>query len=52
MMGFFSGLVKVGIDVVNLPIEVAKDVVTFGGVFAGRRKSYTKEALEEMKEKS
>ena len=35
-------------DIVTLPIEVAKDVVTLGGVATERRKSYTEERFEKL----
>jgi hypothetical protein len=42
----FDGL----IDVVTSPIEVAKDVVTLGGVLNDKEESYTERRLKKLKE--
>ena len=35
-------------DIATLPIEVAKDVFSLGGIAADRRKSYTRERFEKL----
>lgn len=49
-MGIFSALVKIAIDTVTLPIDVAKDVFTLGGVVTGQEKPYTLQKLDRIKE--
>ena len=34
-MGFFSNILRAGINVAIVPVEVVKDVVTMGGVVTG-----------------
>lgn len=51
-MGLFGKLVSTAINVATLPVAVAKDVVTLGGVSTSRRESYTAEKLEQIKEES
>jgi hypothetical protein len=40
-MGFFSDLTSVVIQTALLPVEVAKDVVTMGGIMTDQSKPYT-----------
>jgi hypothetical protein len=46
----FSELFDGVIDCVTAPIEVAKDVVTLGGVLNDKDKSYTEKRLEKLKD--
>lgn len=49
-MGLFGALVRTAVNVVTLPVAVAADVVTLGGVANGRQEgSYTLEAIERLK---
>lgn len=49
-MGLFSALTKITIDVVTLPVAIAKDVVTLGGTITDQSKPYTAQKLDEIKE--
>jgi hypothetical protein len=49
-MSIFSALVKITVDVVTLPIDVIKDVVTLGGVSTDQKKPYTLQKLDQIKE--
>lgn len=49
-MGLFGALVRTVVNVASLPVAVAADVVTLGGVANDRDKgSYTLEAFERLK---
>ena len=43
-------LFKTIFDIVTLPVEIVKDVVTLGGTVTERNKSYTRERIEELDE--
>lgn len=47
-MGFFNQLVKLGLDVLETPIDIVKDVVTLGGSITGKETPYTIEKLKEI----
>jgi hypothetical protein len=49
-MGLFSDIFDGAIDVVTSPIEVAKDVVTLGGLVNDQDESYTEKRLRKLKE--
>jgi hypothetical protein len=51
-MGLFSALVKTAIETAQLPISVAKDAATIGGVLVGQGESYTKKRLRRIGEAS
>lgn len=51
-MSLFGKFVKTVVNVVELPLEVVKDVYTLGGVATGREHSYTREQLEKIKEEA
>jgi hypothetical protein len=51
-MGLFSALVKIGVDVVTLPVDVIKDAVTIGGIITEQDKPYTLQKLDQIKEDS
>lgn len=46
-MGFFSSLTKTVLDVVVLPVEIAKDVVTLGGACTDQHEPYTMQRLKQ-----
>jgi len=48
-MSLFGKLVRTTINVVTLPVEVVKDIVTLGNF---GEKSYTMEQLEKIKEEA
>lgn len=48
-MGLFGKLLKTGIDLVTLPIDVVKDTVTMGGA-ATEEESAIKKKLERLAE--
>lgn len=45
-MKLFGQIVRTAINVATLPVAVAKDVVTLGGVMTERRRPYTASHLE------
>jgi hypothetical protein len=49
-MGLFGKLVKTALNVAEIPLAVAKDVVTLGGVATGKDETYTRELVEKIKE--
>jgi hypothetical protein len=49
-MGLFGKLVKTVVNVAELPLAVAKDVVTLGGVVLNRHETFTRELVEKIKE--
>ena len=46
-MGFFGKLIKTGIDLVTLPVDVVKDTVTLGGAVTDEE-SAVKKKLERL----
>lgn len=46
MFGILEDITKAAVGVVKLPIAVAADVLTLGGVVIDCNKSYTEEELE------
>lgn len=52
-MKLFGQIVRTVVNVVALPVEVAKDVITLGGVSTkGRLEPYTIERLKKLKEEA
>lgn len=49
-MGFFKNLAKIGFDTVTAPIEVVKDVGTFGGLNTDQEEPYTMQRLRKLAE--
>jgi hypothetical protein len=47
-VSLFGKLVKTAVNIVALPIEAAKDVVTLAGVTTGQEKSYTTQRIEKL----
>lgn len=47
-MSIFGKILKTALDVITSPIDVAKDVVTLGGVLTGEPKTYTGKKLERL----
>ena len=41
----FKSLLKAATSVIDVPVSVAADVVTLGGVLSGKDKTYTGDAL-------
>ena len=57
-MGLFGKLLKTTFDIVTLPVDVVKDVATFGGLLSDEDESYTSKKfsrlgddLEEVRDK-
>ena len=48
-MSLFGQLVRTAINVAALPVAVAADALTLGGVTQGRDECYTEEALKRLK---
>lgn len=51
-MKLFGQIVRTVINTATLPLEVAKDVVTLGGVCTGEDKTYTRKQLEKIAEEA
>lgn len=49
-MSIFGKLVKLVVNTVAIPIEVAKDVVTLGGVATCQPESYTSKRIKKLVE--
>jgi hypothetical protein len=48
MFGIIESLAQAAVSVAKLPIDVAADVVTMGGVMTDKDKPYTAEGLEDL----
>lgn len=55
-MGLFSAIVRTTVNVVLLPVAVAKDAFTLGGVCTGQQdekgKTYTQEQIDLLKKEA
>lgn len=52
-MGLFGKIVKTVVNVAELPVSIAKDVVTLGGVSRSNDKgSYTIENIQKIKDEA
>ncbi len=51
-MGLFGKIVSTVINVATLPVAVAKDVVTLGGVATDQRITYVEQKLKQIKEEA
>lgn len=51
-MSIFGKLVRTAVNVVALPVEVVRDVVTLGGIATEQDKPYTVQRLEQLKEEA
>lgn len=49
-MGFFGKLGKLGLDLVELPVAVVKDVATLGGSLTDKNRPYTSQKLEDIQD--
>jgi hypothetical protein len=49
-MGLFGKIVKTAVNVATLPVAVAKDVVTLGGVSTDQKQPYTAQKLQQIKD--
>lgn len=47
-MGILSKIIKTGIHVVTAPVEVAKDVVTMGGLLTDQNETYTTKRAKKL----
>jgi len=48
-MGLFGKMLKLGMDIVEAPVSVVKDVVTLGGALTDK-KPYTMSKLEDIQD--
>lgn len=48
-MGFFKGIVKLGINIVSIPVPVVMDIITLGGV-QNDHGSYTLKHIQKAKD--
>jgi hypothetical protein len=51
-MSLFGKLVRTTINVATLPIYVAKDVVTLGGLATDQSESYIEQKLQQIKDEA
>lgn len=51
-MKLFGQIIRTVVNVAILPVEVAKDICTLGGTVTDRDESYTREALERLKDEA
>lgn len=51
-MKLFGQLVRTAVNIATLPLSVAADVLTLGGVVTDKREPYTAEALRKLKEEA
>lgn len=51
-MSLFGAIVRTAVNVVTLPVAVAKDVLTLGGTVTEQTKPYTVQKLEQIKEEA
>lgn len=51
-MSLFGALVKTVVNVATLPVSVAHDIVSLGGVIDNNGKSHIAEKLEQIKEEA
>lgn len=51
-MKLFGQVIRTVVNTALVPVAVAKDVATAGGVLTNRRKSYTREQLEQLKDEA
>jgi len=49
-MGLFGNILKLGMDIVESPVSVVKDVVTLGGLLTDEERSYTGSKLEDIQD--
>jgi hypothetical protein len=40
-MGLFGAIVRTAVNVVTIPVSIAKDIVTLGGTITGDNKDYS-----------
>ncbi len=50
-MGIFGKVLQGAIDTVTLPLDVAADVVTLGGVNTDQQEPYTVQKIKKLQEK-
>lgn len=51
-MSLFGKIVRTAVNVATLPVAVAQDVVTLGGVSSGRREPYIVSKLKQIKDEA
>lgn len=51
-MGIFGKIVATAINVATLPVALAKDVITLGGVSTDQRSPYTVQKLQQIKDEA
>lgn len=51
-MGLFGKLIATAINVATLPVAVAKDVITLGGMSTSQSDPYIVQKLKQIKEES
>jgi len=51
-MGIFGKITKGLIDTVLLPVDIVKDVVTFGGINTDQEEPYTVKKIKKLKDEA
>lgn len=51
-MSLFGKFVRTAINVATVPVAVAKDIATLGGVATEQKKTYTEQKLEQIKDEA
>ena len=51
-MSLFGAIIRTAVNVVAIPVAVAKDVITLGAKAADDGESYTAEAIEKLKDEA
>lgn len=51
-MKLFGQVIRTVVNTALLPVAVAKDVVTLGGVVTDQRKPYTQKQIEKLKDEA
>jgi hypothetical protein len=51
-MSLFGKVVRTLVNVAELPVAVAKDVITLGGASTGKPETYTRELVERIKDEA
>jgi len=49
-MGLFGKILKLGMDIVEAPVAVIKDVATLGGALTDKKQPYTMSKLEDLQD--
>jgi len=51
-VSLFGKIIRTTVNLATLPVAVAKDVITLGGIATEQSKTYTEQKLEQIKEEA